>query len=220
MMPAYNSERYVAQAIDSVLSQTRPSDEIIVVDDGSTDGTLDVLRTFAKDIRIIRQKNNGIARALNVAIAVATGDALAFLDCDDLWIPEKLQIQSSVLLAEQELEAVFGAVRQFASPELVPETVREYAVPNGSQPGISKNALLIRRSGFERIGHFDERLTIADFVDWYARANVLGLRWRLLPEVVALRRHHPGNTGRQMRLQQYREILNALKRSIDMRRTR
>jgi len=59
---------------------------------------------------------------------------------------------------------------------------------------------------------------VTDFVDWYARANVLGLRWRLLPQVVALRRHHPGNTGRQMRSQQYSETLHALKRSVDLRR--
>jgi GT2 family glycosyltransferase len=91
-------------------------------------------------------------------------------------------------------------------------------VPDGPQPGISKNALLIRRDGFERIGRFDEHLMVADFVDWYARANVLSLRWRMLPQVVALRRHHPGNTGRQMRSQQLSETLHALKRSVDMRR--
>jgi glycosyltransferase involved in cell wall biosynthesis len=218
IMPAYNSERYIAPALDSVLSQTRPPDEIIVVDDGSTDGTLDVLRAFANDIRIIRQQKCGISRALNVAIAAATGDAFAFLDCDDLWAPEKLQIQNDVLSAERDLEAVFGAVHQFASPELPPETVSEFVVPDGPQPGISKNTLLIRRAGFERIGRFDEHLVVADFVDWYARANVLNLRWRMLPQVVALRRHHPGNAGRHMRAQQVGETLYALNRSLNMRR--
>ena len=90
-MAAYNCERYVAQAIESVLAQTRPSDEIIVVDDGSTDGTSDVLRNFDGRIRTIFHRNRGPGGALNVAIAASSGDAFAFLDCDDLWTPEKLR---------------------------------------------------------------------------------------------------------------------------------
>jgi glycosyltransferase involved in cell wall biosynthesis len=218
IMAVYNAERYVAQALDSVLAQTLPSDEIIVVDDGSTDGTPDVLRAFATRVRIIRQQNYGPTRALNVAITASTGDAFAFLDCDDLWMPDKLRIQSAVLSTEGDLEAVFGLMRQFVSPDLDAETVRQYVVPDGPQPGISKNTLLIRRDGFERVGRFDDELIVADFVDWYARANVLGLRWRMLPQVVALRRHHPGNTGRRLRSKQRDETLLALKRSLDMRR--
>jgi glycosyltransferase involved in cell wall biosynthesis len=219
-MAAYNAERYVAQALDSVLAQTLPPDEIIVVDDGSTDGTADVLQTFAARIRIVRQQNQGPARALNVAIAASTGDTFAFLDCDDLWMPDKLRMQGAALSSERELEAVFGYVRQFATPDLDPNAVREYLVPDRPQPGISKNALLIRRDAFERVGRFNEELTASDFVDWYARANVLGLRWRMLPEVVALRRHHPGNTTRLLRSRVEQETLQALKRSVDMRRQR
>ena len=110
VMAAYNVERYIAAAIESVLAQTVPSDEIIVVDDGSTDRTPDVLRTFANRIRIIFQHNHGPAHALNVAIAASTGDTLAFLDGDDLWLPEKLRIQNDVLSNERDLEAVFGFV--------------------------------------------------------------------------------------------------------------
>jgi glycosyltransferase involved in cell wall biosynthesis len=218
IMAAYNTERYVAQALDSVLAQTLPSDEIIVVDDGSTDGTPEVLRTFATRLRIIRQHNCGPARALNVAIAASVGDALAFLDVDDLWLPNKLEIQSAVLSTEPELEAVFGYMRQFASTDLDAKAVERYIVPDRPQPGLNKNTLLIRRNAFERIGRFDEELKATDFVDWYARAKALGLRWRMLPEVVALRRHHPGNTGRLQRSKQQSEMLFALKRSLDMRR--
>jgi Glycosyltransferases involved in cell wall biogenesis len=218
IMAVYNTERYIAQALDSVLAQTLPSDEIIVVDDGSTDGTVDVLRAFATRVRIIRQQNQGPPRALNVAITASTGDTFAFLDGDDLWLPDKLQIQSAALSAEEDLEAVFGAVQQFVSPDLDPKAMREYIVPDGPQPGISKNALLIRRDAFERIGRFKEEHRASDFFDWYARANVLGLRWRMLPEVVALRRHHSGNTGRRLRSKQHDEILQSLKSSLDMRR--
>jgi glycosyltransferase involved in cell wall biosynthesis len=217
---AYNAERYVAAALDSVLTQSLRPHEIIVVDDGSTDGTAAVLSGFGARIRLIRQENHGPAHALNRAIAEATGDAFAFLDADDLWLAGKLRLQHDVLAGEPGLEAVFGHMRQFLSPELDPAAARRYAVPEGVQPGIHKNALLIRRSAFERIGRFDEALTVSDFVDWYARANVLGLRSRMLPDVVALRRHHAGNATRLLRPRVEQETLQALKRSVDLRRGR
>src|SRR5437870_4423186 len=130
LMTAYNAERYVAQALDSVLMQSRGSDEIIVVDDGSTDRTPEVLRSYVNQVRVIRQHNTGPARALNVAVAAAKGDALAFLDCDDLWMPEKLRLQCAALSANKELEAVFGFIAQFASPDLGPEAARQFIVPD------------------------------------------------------------------------------------------
>ena len=199
IMATHNNERYIAAALESVLVQTIPSDEIIVVDDGSTDATTDVLREFASRTRLVRQEHCGPGRALNLGIAVSTGDAFAFLDSDDLWQPEKLKLQSAALLADKNLEAVFGAVQQFVSPELEPDTARKFILPHCPQPGISKNALLIHRDAFERIGPFDETNKASDFFDWYARANVVGLRWRMLSEVVALRRHHSENTGRSLR---------------------
>jgi glycosyltransferase involved in cell wall biosynthesis len=220
IIPVYNAERYVAAALDSVLSQTLPPNEIIVVDDGSTDGTPDVLRTYARQIRIIHQEHHGVARALNLAVAAATGDALAFLDADDLWLPEKIRIQTATLSANHELEAVFGMIRQFASPDLDPQEVRRYVISDDPQPGISKNTLLIRRNAFDRIGYFSEEFSATDFVDWYARASALGLRSQMLPDVVALRRHHPGNMGRRLRSTQQNETLQVLKRSLDIRRGR
>lgn len=217
-MAVYNAERYVAQALDSILAQTAPPDEIIAIDDGSSDGTPDVLRQFATRVRIIHQPNYGVSHALNVAITESTGDALAFLDCDDVWLPDKLKIQSAALSSEKELEAVFGFVQQFVSPDLNVEIAQKYIVPDAPQPGISKNSMLIHRRAFERIGRFNEQLATSDFVEWYARANVLGLRWRMLPELVALRRHHPNNAGRRLRSTQHDEILKALKHSLDLRR--
>jgi glycosyltransferase involved in cell wall biosynthesis len=129
LMTAHNGESYIAQALDSVLTQTRGSDEVIVIDDGSTDKTPEILRSHLNQIRVIRQGNMGPARALNVAIAAAKGDALAFLDCDDLWMPEKLRLQCGALSADKELEAVFGFMAQFASPDLEPEAARQFILP-------------------------------------------------------------------------------------------
>ncbi len=220
IIPAYNAGRYLAAALDSVLSQTRASDETIVVDDGSTDTTSAVLQNYSTRVRTIHQEHRGTSRALNVGIAAANGDALAFLDADDLWLPEKLQLQSTALSADDEVEAIFGMVQQFASPDLDPEQAPSYFVPAEPVPGVSRITLLLRRSTFDRIGQFDEGWGVSDFVDWYARANVLGLRSRILPNLVAMRRHHPDNTGRRLRSEQQSETLQILKRSLEMRRRR
>jgi glycosyltransferase involved in cell wall biosynthesis len=85
IVPLYNTRAYIVEAIDSILAQTRPADEIIVVDDGSTDGGPDLLAGYGARVCVIRQANAGGATALNRGIAQATGDTIAFLDADDLW---------------------------------------------------------------------------------------------------------------------------------------
>ena len=96
VVPAYNCDQFVAEAIESALSQTVPPHEVIVVDDGSTDGTAAVLRRFGNRIRVISQANRGLAGARNAGVAVATGTWLAFLDADDTWLPTKLARQLEV----------------------------------------------------------------------------------------------------------------------------
>ena len=93
VIPAYNVEKFVARAIDSVLSQTRRADEIIVVDDGSTDSTAAEVSKFGPRIRFVRQENAGASAARNAGIEAATSEWIAFLDADDEWLPEKLQLQ-------------------------------------------------------------------------------------------------------------------------------
>jgi len=93
VIPAYNAEKFVARAIESVLSQTRRADEIIVVDDGSTDSTAAEVGKFGPRIRFVRQENGGASAARNAGIEAATSEWIAFLDADDEWLPEKLQLQ-------------------------------------------------------------------------------------------------------------------------------
>lgn len=218
VMAAFNAGRYVAEALNSVLGQTLPAHQVIVVDDGSTDRTPELLQHYADRIRVIRQENRGPARAFNAGIAEATGDALAFIDADDLWMPEKLEVQSCVLASNDDLEAVFGAIEQFVSPDVDLETAKRYAVPAGPQPGIAKTTMLVRRLAFDRIGMFDESYKTLDFVDWYARGQAMGLRCTMLAQVVARRRQHAENLGRRKRSQTHDELLDALKRSIHLRR--
>ena len=97
VIPAYNSQEHIARAIDSVLAQTRPADEIIVVDDGSTDKTADVVRGYGDKVILIQQENGGVSVARNTGIETATGDWIAFLDADDEWLENKLELQCELL---------------------------------------------------------------------------------------------------------------------------
>jgi glycosyltransferase involved in cell wall biosynthesis len=215
--PVLNTEKYIGEAVDSILAQTRPADEIIVVDDGSTDGTPAILHSYGDRIRVIRQDNAGQPSALNAGVAAATGDAFAFLDADDLWMPDKLRLQEEALTGQPELDAVFGGVEQFPSPEIPPEVARTFDVPEGVRPGISKITLLVRRTALERVGGFDGA-AVADFVEWYSRATALGFRAEVLPMLLGRRRHHRGNMGRTRRAAQGDDILRSLKQSLDLRR--
>ena len=93
IISSYNYDRFIGETIESVLAQTRPADEVIVVDDGSTDNSTDVIRSFGSPVTLITQKNQGVCKARNVGAGIAKGEILVFLDSDDLWRPEKLARQ-------------------------------------------------------------------------------------------------------------------------------
>src|SRR5882757_2071793 len=128
VIAAYNSEAYIAEAIESVLGQTVPPDEVIVIDDGSSDGTRAVLDRFGDRIVAFTQTNSGQAVAVNKGLAMARGELIGFCDADDLWTPQKLELQLALLERHDDVEAVFGKVQQFVSPD-VPEDQRERLKP-------------------------------------------------------------------------------------------
>jgi len=219
VIPVYNGVRHLGDALASVLAQTRPAQEVIVVDDGSTDGSAVLLRDRFPTVRCLRQDNAGAGAARNRGVAAATGDFLAFLDADDLWEPDKLQRQLAAFAADPGLEMVLCRVRQFHCPELTGEERRRRAIPREVMPGYLPGAMLVRRPAFLRVGPFNPELRIGEFVDWHARAVELGLNRRQLPEVLLLRRLHRSNLGLVAR-DQRRGYLHALKASLDRRRSK
>ncbi len=200
VVPAHDAELYLAEAIESILGQTLPPAQVLVVDDGSQDGTAGVAEAFGAAVTVIRQERGGVGAAVNSGLELADGDLIAFLDADDVWTPRKLERQRAVLDAEPETDMVFGRAEQFISPDLSPNERAELRAPVGSLPGKVKGAMLIRRAAMERVGRFDTSWKIADFIDWYGRAQELGLRERMLGEVVLRRRLHRTNNGRINRL--------------------
>ncbi len=217
IVPLYNNRAYVGATIDSILGQTLPPDELIVVDDGSTDGGADIVAGYGGAVRLLRQENRGPATAINRALRLATGDFVAFLDADDLWTSGKLALQGPLLAEDTSLDGVFGGVEQFLSEELSPARAR-YLVPETPMVGIHRSTLLIRRAAFDRFGTFDESFTSSDFVNWWARVSVLGFRYRVLEEVVARRRIHANNMGIVRRHEQQQDSLAGLRDALTLRR--
>ena len=125
IIPVRNTERYLRQAIESALAQTLRPFEVLVVDDGSTDASLDVARSFGDGVRVLEGTQGGIGATRNSGVERASGDFLAFLDADDYWVPEKLLWQIELFTRDPALDLVFGQVRQFYSPDIpVPDAER------------------------------------------------------------------------------------------------
>jgi glycosyltransferase involved in cell wall biosynthesis len=214
---AYNAERYLAEAIDSVLAQTHPRLELIVVDDGSTDGSGRIAKSYGDPVRCIRQKNGGMAAARNRAIPEARGDYLAFLDADDRFPPDKLRSQLAVFEAQPELDVVYGHVTEFLSPDLDEAARALLRAPEHDVPWPTPNLMLVRRESFLRVGLFSTELKVGIGVDWHARANELGLRSAVPPIVVLERRLHAENNGIRQR-ESKPQYLHVLKAALDRRR--
>ena len=218
IIPVYNCEQYLAEAIQSVLCQTGSRLEVIVVDDGSTDASAEVARSFGSSVRYCYQANAGIGAARNCGIASAAGNLYAFLDADDRWVEGKLAKQIAALEDDHSLDMVFGQVVQLQDGPEWQRGVTENGFGHGDMmPGMLPGSLLVKRSAFDRVGLFKTDLKVGEFIDWYARAMELGLRSKMLPELLLWRRLHRTNQGVRER-QSVTDYARVLKASLDRRR--
>jgi glycosyltransferase involved in cell wall biosynthesis len=217
IIPAYNAAPYLPAAIDSVLAQTRPAQEILVIDDGSQDDTAALAAGYAPQVRLISQPNRGVAEAINHGVSLASGDWLAFCDADDLWLPEKLALQTAALAADPQLGLVFGLLEQFISPELPPAAAARLVCPPEPAPGLHLGCMLARRAVFTAVGPFSAAWRVGMFIDWYARTREAQIPSRILPQVIYRRRLHTTNV--MLRLKHERsEFAHILKAALDRRR--
>lgn len=220
IVPVYNGARFIAEAIASILAQDWRPIEVIVVDDGSTDTTPEILAGFGAPVRVIRQDNAGPVVARNRGIAAATGEFLSFLDADDTWVPGKLGRQVGFLLAEPALGFCVGQVQNFWEDEVADEGERlGDSVRARPIAGYVTGTLVVRREVAGRVGPFDVSLAHGDSADWFQRAAQLGVRGELLPEVLLRRRLHLANRSRVHAQGSRDEFLRLLKRAVDRRRS-
>lgn len=196
IIPVYNGEKYLKEAIESVRAQSYHPIEIIIVDDGSTDGTAEIAKQY-ESLNYYFQSNAGLAAALNLGIEIAAGDYYAFLDADDIWLPDKLRLQMNVFHNNSEVEMVFGHHQRFYSSEMS-ESKTSKQDKNKILPGLFKGTLLIKKNAFWTVGLFDTRWKVGDFIDWYKRAMEIGLNMVMLPDILLRRRIHNKNMSRQI----------------------
>lgn len=219
IIPVFNGERYLAEAIDSVLSQTYRPLEVIVVDDGSTDRSAEIAGRFGPPVTYVYQPNGGTASARNRGVSLASADLLAFLDQDDVWSRHKLAYQVEALQAGPTADMVFGQVGQFFSPDWEESCRPPLYCPEKPVPGYLPSALLIKREAFLRVGPFGTQWRVGAWADWYVRAVEASMVSLMLPQMVAWRRLHEGNHGLRARAER-REYTHLLKASLDRRRAR
>jgi glycosyltransferase involved in cell wall biosynthesis len=212
-----DGQAYLAEAIESVLSQTYRPMELVVVDDGSTDGGPAIAEGYGERVRLLRQAAAGVGPARNAGIAVARGEMIAFCDHDDVWEPRKVARQVDALAADPGLGAVLTMVREFLSPELDPATAPLHPAP-GPLVGAMPSAFLARRSTVDAVGVFDDTI-LGHWTDWYARLKEGGHRIAVVDEVLVHRRVHDANLGLRYRGDR-QDYLRALKASLDRRRAR
>jgi glycosyltransferase involved in cell wall biosynthesis len=213
----YNGERYLGDAVESVLAQTYPAIEVIVVDNGSTDRSLEIARSFGPRVHVHVEHERGVNRARNTAISLARGEYIAFLDGDDLWEARKTEWQVEALRSDPSADVVYGHVKQFLSPDCDPALGARLRVPERPQPGILLSAVLASRQVFDLIGPLSPEHEVSDVLEWFLRARRLGLNEVLLAQTVTHRRVHGANHSYLSRGSRT-EFARLLKASIDERR--
>jgi len=215
IIPAFNAARYLGEAIASVRAQTLQPSGIIVVDNASTDATPRI--ALECGARCEHEPLRGSGRARNRGVAAADGDFLAFLDADDLWTPQKLEWQMALLEAQPDVDAAFGHIEHFLSPDLPPGDAGKLYCPEGAAPVRLPSLMLIRRAAFGRVGPFSTDGSVGDVVEWMARAEVAGMRHAMVPHVVCQRRIHATNMGRVLR-DERTNYLRIIKQKLDRER--
>lgn len=205
IMPVHQGERFVGEALRSLLDQTRPPAEIVVVDDGCTDGSMTVVRSLADaagpaspTVRIVHRTNGGPAAARNTGLAAANHDVIAFHDADDVALPGWLEMSLQRLETDPALTGVIGRQELVVEPG-APTPV--WLIPmHGAAPGVTADHLLhhlmnmvVRRTAFDLVGTFDESMQLGEDADLVLRMTDSGLRLAFVEEVVVRRRIHHSN---------------------------
>ena len=197
IIPTYNCDRYIVQAIDSVLMQEDCEVEVIVIDDGSTDDTENVLEPYGDRIHYILQKNQGVAAARNNGIAHAQGDYVAFLDADDYFLPGKLAAQAAILQAKPDVGIVHSGWQRVDSEGNKILDVRPWEdVPKLDLEGwlrwkpVLPSAMMFRREWLQYAGGFDPRFPPAEDTNLVLRMALKGCKTEWLQEITVHYRQH------------------------------
>jgi glycosyltransferase involved in cell wall biosynthesis len=211
-IPVYNGERFLEAALRSVLAQSHQVADVLVVDDGSADASGEVARAVGPPVRVLRRPHSGPGATRSLAMSLVRGEYIVPFDADDLLTATSIEARVRVLLERPDVDIVYGHVRSFR------ELSEGRPVPlDRPRPAHVTDAMLIRRTAYERVGPFAPGLRVAECLDWLLRAREIGLGEVTVRDHVLWRRVHGANnslTGRSA----MDEFPRALKASLDRRR--
>jgi glycosyltransferase involved in cell wall biosynthesis len=199
IVPVFDAERFLAAALDSILAQTRPADEIVVVDDGSRDGSAEIAHDYAARtpaLRVLHQANAGPAGARNTGIAAARGEMLALHDADDMMAPDRLERQLAWFASTPSTDIVVGTediVVEAEAGAIADNMVRALPGWRGHERGLHLMSMMARADVFERFGPFDPSYLVAEDTEWFARAVAGHAEILYVDDLVTYRRVHDRN---------------------------
>ena len=216
IIPVYNGEAFLAEAVTSIHRQGYQPLEILIVDDGSTDRTAEIAQRLNGNVRYLFQPNSGPASARNRGLKMACGNVIGFLDADDLWTEKKLEWQLTRLAEGSTVEIVLGYTQRMWKSTAQTEASEALQLTEPAL-ALSLGAALVRKSVFEKMGIFDESLRYCDDWDWFMRAREIGIQMAIHPQVVLFYRRHGENLTNQTETGN-RYFTRILKQSLDRRR--
>jgi len=211
-----NGEQFLASAIESILKQEYPANEIIFIDSNSTDSSADIAKSY-KEIRYIRQIKQGLPDAWNVGIEAARGDLIAFLSHDDMWTPDKLHVQMNYMTEHPKIQYTIARVKFFMESGFPIPTGFRKELLEGDHIGRIPETLVVRKSLFDVIGNFNPQITSAEDLEWFARANDYKVPMAIMPELLLFKRIHDKNLTSNIS-QIHQNILSALRLSVERKR--
>ncbi len=222
VIPVYNGARFIEDALESVLAQTHPIHEIVVIDDGSTDATQAIVLRYAqRGVRLVQQDRQGPSAARNRGIAETSSELIAFLDADDAWLPDKIAKQVNFLLSHQELGLVSCDTLWWHAERNIRRIIRR-----GVAPGLSQmheiavrnfvgntSHVLIRRSLIDLLGGFDAQLRWCE--DWELWSRIISHQpVGFLNEPLVLYRWHSDGNAHQRRWERSIVVFEVSRRAI------
>lgn len=215
IIPVYNGEHFIQEAVDNILSQKYPALEIIIINDGSTDRTEAIIEKLPADIRYFTQDNNGPAAARNKGIRDASGEFIVFLDADDLWPENNLNIMVDEMLRNPDMEVIRGYA-QLMEVNKASGRYEYVGNPKESFPHYI-GAAIYRKSAFEKVGLFDSTLRFGEDSDWFIRATEMSLPIKRLEETSLYVRRHGGNMTEGRNILEL-NVMKVFKKSLERRR--
>jgi glycosyltransferase involved in cell wall biosynthesis len=214
IIPVYNGATYLAAALESVLAQTHPVHEIIAIDDGSTDSSPEILRSFGTRLRTVRQPNRGVAAARNEGLAQASGDLICFLDQDDLWPADRTRVIVEALRENPEAELATGLVQILYQRAAPPDAAALLGVMHREW---LLGSLCVRAEVFRELGPFNTGMGYADDTDFWMRRVEAGTRNLYLEQVTLIYRLHCGNTSIDDTVSRF-HLMAAIRESLKRKR--